>query len=258
MIPDSHAHLDLIEEDMASVLAQAREAGVSPIITIGITIPSSMDALIAAVENDVVYATVGIHPNDTEAMVADDMDRLEEIAASHEKVVAIGETGLDYYRERASASVQKEVFKGHARLAKKLAKPLIVHDREAHSDALELLAGEIGGEVPVIMHCFSGDRTVLDECVRRGYYISFAGPVTFKKADRAREMASLVPADRLLCETDSPFLSPEPYRGKPNVPARVVHVAQALADARGVPADEMAEALAANTAAAFGIPLERG
>lgn len=253
MIPDSHAHLDLIEEDAASLLAQAREAGVSPVITIGITVSSSMAAVMAAVENEDVFAAVGIHPNDTSSEYPGDMDRLEEIATSSEKVVAIGETGLDFYRERSPVDVQKEAFRAHARLAIKLGKPLVVHDREAHSDTLELLAREVDGEVPVVMHCFSGGREVLDECVRRDYYISFAGPVTFKNAALAREMAARVPAERLLCETDSPFLSPEPFRGKPNVPARVVLVASALAAARGVPEDEMGRLLAGNAARAFGL-----
>ena len=258
MIPDSHAHLDLIEADSASVIAEARETGVSPIITVGTSVPSSLAAVVAAVENEHVYAAVGVHPNDTSAASGDDMDRLAEIAASSEKVVAIGETGLDFYRERSPVEVQKEAFRAHARLAIRLGKPVVVHDREAHSETLELLAEELDGEVPVVMHCFSGGRAVLDECVRRGYYLSFAGPVTFKNAALAREMAALVPVDRLLCETDAPFLSPEPHRGKPNVPARVVLVARALAAARGMPGSEMDGQLAANTARAFDLPGKDG
>ncbi|MHB8897059.1 MAG: TatD family hydrolase [Candidatus Geothermincolia bacterium] len=256
MIPDSHAHLDMIEQDTGAVVASAREAGVHPIITIGITISSSLEAIDAASKYDGVYASAGIHPNDTAEVSPADFERLEEIASSSERVVAIGETGLDYYRERASAEAQKSAFRAQVGIARRLGKPLIVHDREAHDDALALLAEEARGEVPVIMHCFSGGRDVLDECLRRGYYFSFAGPITFKKSDAAREMARLVPGDRLLCETDSPFLSPEPFRGKPNVPARVVHVASTLAAARGVSFEEMEAALAENTARAFGIPWE--
>lgn len=256
MIPDSHAHLDMIEEDTGKVVASARAAGVSPVITIGITVPSSLDAMAAARAHEHVYAAIGIHPNDTEGITPDQMDLLEEIANSSDRVVAIGETGLDYYRERASADAQKTFFREHVRLARRLGKPVIVHDREAHDDALALLAEEVAGEVPVIMHCFSGDRTVLDECVRRGYYFSFAGPVTFKNNDAAREMASLVPADRILCETDSPFLSPEPFRGKPNTPERVALVAKSIAGARGVSLEEMESLLSANTSRAFGIPAE--
>ena len=132
----------------------------------------------------------------------------------------------------------------------------MIHDREAHDDTLELLAAEVHGEVPVIMHCFSGGREVLDECVRRGYYFAFAGPVTFKNSQTTREMASLVPADRILAETDSPFLSPDPVRGKPNLPERVTLVAGAIAAARGVSFEEMEGLLSENTARAFGVPVE--
>ncbi len=256
MIPDSHAHLDMIEEDNGDILASAREAGVGPVITVGITIESSAEAVRAAMTHDGLFASVGIHPNDTAGMPAGDMERLAEIAASSDRVVAIGETGLDYYRDRASPRDQKQAFREHVRLARRLGKPVVVHDREAHPDTLELLAAEVSGEVPVIMHCFSGDRAVLDECARRGYYISFAGPVTFKNGAAAREAASLVPADRLLCETDSPFLSPEPFRGKPNLPERVIHVAGALAAARGTALEEIEALLARNTSRAFGIPVE--
>ena len=256
MIPDSHSHLDLIEEDTGALVASAREAGVSPIITIGITISSSVEALKAATAHKGVYASVGIHPNDTEELAGDELDRLAELATSSDRVVAIGETGLDYYRERASGRRQQDAFRAQIRLAKRIGKPVIVHDREAHEDALRVLAEEAGGEVPVILHCFAGGREVLEECVKRGYYISFAGPITFKKSEAARELSRLVPDDRLLCETDSPFLSPEPFRGRPNVPARVVYVAATLAQARSITPEEMEAMLARNASAAFGIRLE--
>jgi TatD DNase family protein len=256
LIPDSHAHLDLIEEDTGKVVASAQAAGVSPIITIGINIPSSLEAIKAAEAYEGVYAGIGIHPNDTTEAALSDIDRLEELARSSDRVVAIGETGLDYYRDRSPADVQKQAFREQVRLAGRLSKPVIVHDREAHEDALALLAEEADSDVTVIMHCFSGDRPVLDECLRRGYYFSFAGPVTFKNSQKTREMAAMVPSDRLLSETDSPFLSPEPFRGKPNLPERVRHVAVALAAAQGKPLEEMEAILAANTARVFGIKLE--
>ena len=256
MIPDSHAHLDLIEEDTGNVVASALAAGVAPIITIGITIPSSLDAIRAAETYDGVYAAIGVHPNDSAGVDGSVFDHLREMASSSARVVAIGETGLDYYRDRSPADAQKKAFREHARLARDLGKPLVVHDREAHDDVLELLASEIAGEVPVVMHCFSGNKEVLAECVKRGYCFSFAGPVTFKKNDAAREIASLVPAESILCETDSPFLSPEPFRGKSNLPERVRFVAEALAGARGVPPEEMERTLASNTSRIFGIPVE--
>jgi TatD DNase family protein len=253
LIPDSHAHLDLIEQDTAQVVSEAASAGVSPIVTIGITIDSSARAVAAASLFEGVYASVGIHPNDTATVTQGDFERLEEIAASSSRVVAIGETGLDYYRDRSPAEKQVWAMREHIKLARRLGKALIIHDRQAHREALDLLAEEGAGEPPVIMHCFSGDEGVLAECVKRGYYISFAGPLTFKKSGETRRLAALAPADRLLVETDSPFLSPEPFRGRPNFPERVRLVAETLATVRSVPLEEMERILTENTAGAFGL-----
>ncbi len=258
MIPDSHAHLDLIEEDVRDVLSAAASAGVSPVITVGITIDSCLEAVRAASEYPGVFAAVGIHPNDTAGATPEMFDRLEDIARSSERVVAIGETGLDYYRDRSPADRQEWALRRHARLAGALGRALIVHDRQAHGDVMDVLAEECAGDFPVIMHCFSGDESLLSECLSRGYYISFAGPVTFKKNEEARGLAAIVPPDRLLVETDSPFLSPEPFRGKPNTPARVRLVAETLARVRGVPLEELECVLAENTARAFGIDLTEG
>lgn len=258
MIPDSHAHLDLIEEDTQEVLSAARSAGVSPVITIGITIDSSVEAVRAASSHEGVFAAVGIHPNDTARATPGEFERLEEIARSSDRVVAVGETGLDYYRDRSPADRQEWALRQHVRLARALGKALIVHDRQAHRDVMDVLDDEGAGTPPVIMHCFSGDEGLLDECLSRGYYISFAGPVTFKKNDEARRLAASVPSDRLLVETDSPFLSPEPFRGKPNRPERVRLVAEVVARVRGVPLEEFECVLAENTARAFGIDLTGG
>ncbi|MBU4443172.1 MAG: TatD family hydrolase [Actinobacteria bacterium] len=257
MIPDSHAHLDLIDRDPGEVVSSARAAGVSPIITIGINLDSSGSAVRLAALRDTVYAAVGIHPNDTSNLGPEDMEALERLARSSDRVVAIGETGLDYYRDRSPAGTQKKAFREHIRLAGDLGKALVVHDREAHADTLEILGDEDTG-FPVIMHCFSGDERMLAECENRGYYISFAGPLTFKKSESTRRLASLAPLDRLLVETDSPFLSPEPYRGKPNLPERARLVAVELAHVRLLLPDEMEAVLADNTARAFGIQTVRG
>lgn len=253
MIPDSHTHLDLIDLEPREVVSRARAAGVSPVITIGITLESSRTVVALAESLEGVYASVGIHPNDTGPAGEADLTGLEGIARSSPLVVAVGETGLDYYRDRAPADVQKESFRRHIELARALGKALIVHDRQAHADVLDILAEEEAGDIPVVMHCFSGDEAVLAECVRRGYYISFAGPVTFKKAEAARRAASEVPLDRLLAETDSPFLSPEPFRGKPNLPERARLVAEELARVRSLEMEEMERILAENTARAFGV-----
>jgi len=253
LIPDSHAHLDLIDRDAVEVVSSALASGVCPVITIGITLSSSEDAVRMAGSFDSVYAAVGIHPNDTAGVEASDFERLEEIALSSDRVVAIGETGLDYYRDRVPAGRQRDAFRSHVRLARKLGMPVIVHDRQAHEDVLDTLREEKAEEAGVIMHCFSGDEAMLRECLSRGYFISFAGPVTFKKSQAAREVASLVPRDRLLVETDAPFLSPEPFRGKPNLPERARLVAETLAGVRSLPIEEMESILTANTASVFNI-----
>ncbi len=258
MIPDSHAHLDLIEDDPGEVVDAARRAGVSPVITIGITLDSSIEAVRAAERYEGVYATAGVHPNDTSSLSAEEMDRLEEIALSSEKVVAIGETGLDYYRDRSPAARQALALREHVRLARRLGKALVIHDRQAHQDVMDILLEEKAGEVPVIMHCFSGGEDLLGECVRRGYFVSFAGPLTFRRSEDARRVAALAPADKLLVETDAPFLSPEPYRGKPNVPERARLVADTLARVRSIPIEEMESILESNTETAFGIRLHGG
>lgn len=252
MIPDSHAHLDLIELSTEMVLSEAREAGVSPIVTIGINLASSRRALEIAASHAGVYASVGIHPNDA-CGSEPDLGELAGLASAEPAVVAIGETGLDYYRKGSPREVQERSFREQIRLAKALGKSLVVHSREAHRDTLTVLDEEKPIEINVIMHCFSGDREYLDECVKRGFYVSFAGPLTFKNAHGARSMAALAPADRLLVETDSPFLSPEPFRGKPNFPSRVRLIAEAMARARDLSIEDMEATLSDNMARAFGL-----
>lgn len=253
MIPDTHAHLDMLEEPVERAVARARDAGVSAVITIGIDLESSRRAIEMAKAVPGVYAAVGIHPNDATGWSPAAMEELARLAAD-DTVVAIGESGLDYYREGSPVLLQAESFRAHIRLAQSLGKALIVHDREAHADTLDILKVEGTGESPIILHCFSADEQVLARCISAGYFISFAGPVTFKNAGETRRLAALVPTVRLLAETDSPFLSPDPFRGKPNVPERVRLVADALARARGVEPAELDESLRRNAASAFGIP----
>jgi len=256
LIPDSHSHLDPIEIDPRQAVVRALKEGVGPIVTVGINLASSRAAAGLASGIEGVYATAGIHPNDAGGVTAGDLEELERIITDTPRVVAVGETGLDYYRKKSPADIQKRIFAEQIGMAKRSGKALVIHDREAHRDVLEILAGESAGEVPVIMHCFSGGEDVLEECARRGYYVSFAGPVTFKKAYEAREAASRTPPDRILAETDCPFLSPEPYRGKPTLPERVRLVAERIAEVRRVDVEEMASVLSENTARAFGIEPE--
>ena len=250
-LTDSHCHLDMIRDPAAQVLEQAREAGVERVITIGIDLVSSRGAVALAACHDEVYATVGLHPHDAEqwdAAMASDMRRL----AAKERVVAIGECGLDYYRDLSPRGSQREAFCGQIELARRLGKPLVVHIRDAADHALELLQRHAQG-LTVILHCFSQPDDV-EECVERGYFISFAGNVTYKTADDLRKAARVIPDDRIMVETDAPFLTPVPYRGTPNLPQRVVHTAALLAEIRGEDGRAFAELTTANARRAFGIP----
>ncbi len=234
---DSHTHLDMCEPPAAELVTAAREAGVSRIVTVGTTSESCRAAIAAAEEFDGVYAAIGRHPN--EALGFDDavLEELRELAA-HEKCVAIGETGLDYYRDYAPPEDQRRAFAAQIKLAAELDKPVVIHTRAAEEDTLRAL-DELAGGVRVILHCFTMSSR-LHECLEHeDWWFSFAGNATFPKADDLREAARLVPAERLLVETDAPFLAPQPIRGKPNQPAYVAHTARAVAAERGVEYQEL-------------------
>ena len=246
---DSHAHLDMIERPTTEVVADAEQAGVHRVLTIGIDGSSCRVALQLAEDFPQVRVAIGRHPN--AATGFDDADRAELAAlAAHHDCAAIGETGLDYYREGAPKPDQARAFTAQLELARKLDKPVVIHTRAAEDDTLDLLATHADG-LRVILHCFSmPDR--LDECLARGYWISFAGNVTFPKAPELREAAARVPAHRLLVETDSPFLAPQPVRGKPNEPRHVVATARVVAEARGVDFATVEADVERNAAALFG------
>ncbi|HEX4626483.1 MAG TPA: TatD family hydrolase [Solirubrobacteraceae bacterium] len=246
---DSHAHLDMIERPTTEVVADAEQAGVHRVLTIGIDGSSCRAALQLAEGFPQVRVAIGRHPN--AATGFDDADRAELAAlAAHHDCAAIGETGLDYYREGAPKPDQARAFTAQLELARELDKPVVIHTRAAEDDTLDLLATHADG-LRVILHCFSmPDR--LDECLARGCWISFAGNVTFPKAPELREAAARVPADRLLVETDSPFLAPQPVRGKPNEPRHVVATARVVAEARGVPFATVEADVERNAAALFG------
>ncbi len=247
---DTHAHLGLLEDSPAAAVAEATAAGVSTIISVGIDLPSCARAVELAGEFPGVYAAVGLHPHEAAAAGHASLSRLHELAA-HPKVIAIGETGLDFYRNRASHHDQERSFRGHIELARELQRPLIVHDREAHEQTLEMLREAQLPEGSIIMHCFSGDLEMAQTCLELGCYISIAGPVTFRNARRLQEVVSELPLSRLLLETDSPFLAPHPYRGKPNSPAKLPLIAQAIADIMDVALAVVASATTANAQCAF-------
>ena len=234
---DSHCHLDLLGPGVPQVLADARAAGVSRVVTVGYSLDSSRWAAGCAAEHPAVAAAVAIHPNETGG--AED-GAFEEIArlAGLPQVRAIGETGLDYYRDWSQRGVQQEWFRAHIGLAKQTGKALVIHDREAHGDVLRILADE-GPPRQVVFHCFSGDEEMVNACADAGYVMSFAGNVTFANAQPLREAARAVPAGLLLVETDAPYLTPVPYRGKQNAPAMIPHTLRCIAEVRGVDPREL-------------------
>jgi TatD DNase family protein len=246
---DSHCHLEMIADTPAAVAA-ARAAGVTQMITIGIDLATSRQAIELAGREPGVYATVGLHPH--EAHLLDDayLAQLEELAG-RPRVVAVGEVGLDFYRDLSPRAAQRAAFSAQIELARRVRLPLVVHVREAGDEAMAQLAAE-AGDLTVVMHCYSLPQYV-DECNERGYYASFAGNVTYKNAAGLREAAAKVRDDRLLVETDAPFLTPVPNRGNSNVPAWVAHTAALVAQVRGVPEADLAALTTANARRVFAL-----
>jgi TatD DNase family protein len=244
---DTHAHLDALQEP-SEVLARARAAGVNRVVTIGTGIESCRAAL-ALTANEGVYAALGIDPHQAGTGEAARVDELRELL-DHPKAVAVGEAGLDYHYGADEKDGQRRLFEAQLGLAAELELAIVVHTRAANADTEAILRDHDG---TVVMHCFS-EPQLLPAGLERGWYFSFAGNVTYPKAEELRAAAAAVPADRLLAETDSPYLAPQPLRGRTNEPAHVVHTVAALAAARGDDADELAARLDANAAAAFRLP----
>ena len=247
---DAHTHLELCDPPDAELVAVAVSAGVERIVTVGIDGASCRAALAAAEDFPQVYAAIGRHPNSAGGFDDADLAELAALAA-HPKCVAIGETGLDFYRDGAPRDDQERAFRAQIGLARDVDKPLVIHTREAADETLQILGSEAEG-LRVIMHCFSMPERI-EECLAHdGWWISFAGNVTYPKAEALRLAALKVPGSRLLVETDAPFLSPQPVRGKMNQPANVVLTAQALAVERRVPFDEFERAVEASAAEVYG------
>jgi hydrolase, TatD family len=240
---DTHAHLDACEDPADVIVERAREAGVARIISVGTQPESWRDTLAIADRHNGVFAALGIHPHEA----ADgDVGALRE-ALAHPKAVAVGETGLDYYRDHAPRDVQRRTFDAQLELAAELEKPVVIHTRSADDDTISALAGFKG---TVVLHCFSS-QALLEPALERGWYVSFAGNVTYKNAHDLRAAAFAVPPDRLLAETDSPYLAPVPRRGRPNEPANLVHTVAVLAQARNEDATELAAQIDANATRCF-------
>jgi len=250
---DSHCHLDPMRygDDLAPVIARARAAGLVGMALIGTRASDSEAGAELAAREMGLVAAAGIHPNDVAAIEPDEWDRITRLVVSG-RVAAIGETGLDWYRDSAAREIQREFFDRHIRLAQSLGLPLIVHTRDSIRDTLDTLRQAMArGPLGVVLHSFTGTLAEAEEAVSLGCWLGFAGMVTFRSAANLREVAAVVPADRLLIETDSPFLSPEPLRGRRNEPSHVVHTARCLAIARGVSLERLAAETTANARRVF-------
>jgi TatD DNase family protein len=259
---DAHTHLDAMAlragldptpEFVALAMREAASAGVACAVTVGDTVASARWCVSAANAHPQVYAAVAVHPTEVDGLGEAGYVELEELARDP-RVVAVGETGLDYYWDRTSPAAQQEHFRRHIALAKEVGKPLMIHDRDAHADVLRILREE-GAPRQVVFHAFSGDAAMARECVAAGYLLSFPGVITFRNAPGLRAAAAVVPLDHLLVETDAPFLTPHPYRGRPNAPRLLPLTVRALAQAGGHDLDALCAALAANGRRAFGLPL---
>lgn len=256
MLIDTHCHLDAtrFDEDRAAVLARARAAGVRRMVTIGCDEESSRRALGLAATHDDVFASVGVHPHEA-AAAPEGFDETLEALSQHERCVAIGECGLDYYYDHSPRERQREVFARQVALARKVRKPLVVHVRDAWSDTLDVLHAEGARDAGGVIHCFSGSLEDAERSLELGFYLSIPGIVTFKSPGDLPEVVKRVPLDRLLVETDSPYLAPAPYRGKRNEPAYVLEVARKVAELRDMSLEEIVEVTGKNARTLFGLPV---
>jgi TatD DNase family protein len=254
VLVDTHCHLHLLEAPPEQVVAEAAAEGVGHLVDVGVDLASSRQAADNADRLPQVSATAGVHPHDADTLDAAALVELRRLLAA-EEVVGVGETGLDYHYDNSPRDAQRAAFAAHVGLARELDKALVVHCREAFADVLAILDGE-GAPPRVVFHCFAGDERAAARVVEAGWYVSFAGVVTFRNAPEVRAACAAVPLDQLLLETDSPFLSPHPYRGRPNHPGRVAVTARTVAELHGVPVEQLAEATTASAARAFALSLD--
>jgi TatD DNase family protein len=252
---DAHTHLDACgcssSEDVAAAMDRAAAVGIRGAVTVADDLPSARWVVRAAHWDPRVWAAVALHPTRTAAVSAEEFAEIERLAADP-RVVAVGETGLDYYWDHSPPAAQQDSFRRHIDLATRLGKPLMIHDRDAHADVLRILREE-GAPETVVFHCFSGDAAMAKECADAGYVLSFAGTVTFTNARELREAATVPPDDLVLVETDAPFLTPHPFRGRANEPYVLPVTVRGLADLRGTQADRLAEVTERNARRVFGL-----
>lgn len=257
MLIDSHCHPDRLDlsaygGSLDALLDESRAAGLRALLAVGIDLDSSQEMIRLAVRHPDIHASVGVHPLQEGPLALPDERRLLELG-SHPRVVAIGETGIDCHHDRANLDWQRESFRIHARVARQLRKPLVVHTRDARAETLELLRQEVDPQVGGVLHCFTENWELAEAGLEQGFYISFSGIVTFRNAAELREVAARVPLERLLVETDAPWLAPVPYRGKTNRPHYVAAVARCVAELRGLGEAEFQARVAENFARLFGV-----
>jgi TatD DNase family protein len=258
-VADSHTHLDMQDTTVEDAVARAAAVGVDTLVQVGCDLERSRWAAETAAAHPTVHATVALHPNEAPRLAADGgpdaldaaLDGIAKLAALPQ-VLGVGETGLDHFRTgEEGRAAQQRSFRAHIELAKRLDKALVIHDRDAHADVLRILAEE-GAPERTVFHCYSGDAEMAEVCAAHGWFMSFAGNVTFKNAQPLRDALAAAPPELVLVETDAPFLTPSPYRGRPNAPYLVPVTLRAMAEVKGMPEDTLAEHVAANTARAFG------
>jgi len=254
MLIDTHAHLSLpqFDKDRTEVIKRARDAGIKHIITVGTDSDDCRKAVALAQEHDFISAAVGIHPHDAKTINAETYSLLRELAADN-NVVAIGEIGLDFYRNLSSQEIQVQHFREQLWLAREVSLPVIIHDREAHQEVLKILQEEKAETMGGVIHCFSGDWEMAKACLDMGFYISIPGTITFKKSEEYHKLVRDLPLDRMLVETDCPFLAPHPFRGKRNEPAYVQYVAKAVAGIKGLGCEAFAEITTQNAQKLFNL-----
>lgn len=257
MLIDTHCHLDFsdYDKDRDEVISRARQAGIGAIINIGTNLESSSRCIELAKNFDLIFATIGVHPHYADALDDKALGLLNNLA-DFKKVIAVGEVGLDYYKSKVSNDLQKRAFISLIRISKEKKLPLIIHNRDAHRDILDILKAELHPPIRGVIHCFSGDENFLKDCLDSGLYISFTCNLTYKKTDRLRQLARQVPLDRLFLETDAPFLSPQNFRGKRNEPSYLHFLAEEIAKIKGIEKEKISDITTNNAKRFFNLKLQ--
>ncbi|SEA47386.1 TatD family hydrolase [Desulfuromusa kysingii] len=254
LLVDSHAHLDGSQfvDDLDATIDRATANGISHILTIGCDLKSSEQSIAIANKYEHIFAAVGVHPHDA-VEIDDESLKILRSMLTQPKVVALGEIGLDFYRDRSPREIQRYAFRRQIRLAREMGKPIIIHDRDAHNEVIQILKEEKSSEIGGVLHCFSGDLQIAEQCLELGFYLSFTGTITYPKNQEIRDVIKHIPIDRMLVETDCPYLSPQKFRGKRNEPALVRYTAEKIAEIKDLTIEDVAIITSANCRSLFGL-----